>query len=224
MSENKTTDQPEQMPIKQMSADEYRETMILYEAALEEFKSKLNTLNKEFTVRLKNNPIEHITWRLKSQKSIDAKLRRKGVEPTFENALRYVDDIAGIRIVCAFNEDIYMVASVIESQPYLKILRIKDYISHPKANGYRSYHIIAEIPVYFAGRAENVKVEVQIRTIAMDFWASLEHKIRYKFESEIPDNINTELLFCADMAAKLDEKMERLNAEVNRYKPDRDNI
>ena len=206
------------MLIEEMKSDQLREAMMLYESALEEVNAKLHILNREFAVRLKSNPIEHIRSRLKSPASIANKLKKKGVEATWENALMYVDDIAGIRIICSFNEDIYTLAAVIESQPFLKILRIKDYIRHPKANGYRSYHIIMEVPVYLAGKEEHVKVELQIRTIAMDFWASLEHKIRYKFESSIPEQINSELLFCADMVASLDEKMEELNREVVQYK------
>ncbi len=205
------------MLIEEMNPKQYREAMMLYESALEEFNAKLKIWNREFEVRLKTNPIEHIISRLKSPASIAAKLKHKGVEATLENAVMYVDDIAGIRIICSFNEDIYMIASVIEAQPFLKILRIKDYIRHPKANGYRSYHMILEIPVYLSGKAEFVKIEVQIRTIAMDFWASLEHKIRYKFDRRIPESINNELLFCADMVSSLDEKMEELNREVNQY-------
>ncbi len=201
-----------------MTNNEYNEAMLLYSSALKELNVKLSIINDEFAARLNNNPIEHIKSRLKTPQSIAAKLRKKGYEPTLENAVKYVDDIAGIRIICSFTADIYHIAAVIKSQPYLKILRLKDYIENPKATGYRSYHMLVEAPVYMSGKIESAKVEIQIRTIAMDFWASLEHKIRYKFSSSIPNLLNNELIECADIAAALDEKMFELNKEIEKYK------
>lgn len=206
------------MLIEQMTSKEYQNAMLLYSGALRELNTKIEIINEEFAIRLKSNPIEHIKSRLKTPRSIAKKLIKKGLEPTLENALTHIDDIAGIRIICSFTEDIYRIATVIHAQTYMKIIKIKDYIQHPKANGYRSYHMIVEIPVFLSGKTEMTRVEIQIRTIAMDFWASLEHKIRYKFESEVPQNINEDLLECANIISSLDEKMLSLNNEIERYK------
>lgn len=201
-----------------MTSREYNDSMLLYSAALKELNVKLSIINDEFAARLHDNPIEHVKSRLKSPQSIAAKLRKKGYEPTFENAVKYIDDIAGIRIICSFTADIYHIAAVLKAQSYLKILRLKDYIENPKPTGYRSYHMLVEVPVYMSGKIERAKVEIQIRTIAMDFWASLEHKIRYKFDSSIPNTLNNELIECADIVAALDTKMFELNKEIEKYK------
>ena len=206
------------MYIENMTNREYRQEMLLYSSALKDLNVKLEIINEVFAVRLKNNPIEHIKSRLKSPRSIARKLIKRGHEPTLENARKYIYDIAGIRIICAFTEDIYRIATVIEAQSYIKVVKIKDYIQNPKANGYRSYHMIIDTPVYVADKVEYTRVEIQIRTIAMDFWASLEHKIRYKFESEIPSAINDDLLECANIVASLDEKMLSLNNDIEKYK------
>lgn len=204
--------------IEKMNSAEYHNAMLLFMGALKELNTKIEIINEEFALRLKSNPIEHIKSRLKSSESISRKLIKKGYDPTLDNALKYIDDIAGLRIICSFTEDIYRLATVIQAQDYIKILKIKDYIQHPKANGYRSYHMIVEVPVFLSGKHESVRVEIQIRTIAMDFWASLEHKIRYKFESEVPQYINEDLLECASIIASLDEKMLSLNTEIEQYK------
>lgn len=206
------------MLIENMTNREYRGAMLLYTSALKDLNVKLEIINEEFALRLKNNPIEHIKSRLKSPRSIARKLIKRGYEPTLENALEYIDDIAGIRIICSFTEDIYRIATVIEAQSYIRVIKVKDYIQNPKENGYRSYHMLIEIPVNMADRVEYTKVEIQIRTIAMDFWASLEHKIRYKFESEVPSSINEDLLTCANIVASLDEKMLSLNNDIEKYK------
>ena len=189
------------MLIEQMTSKEYQNAMLLYSGALRELNTKIEIINEEFAIRLKSNPIEHIKSRLKTPRSIAKKLIKKGLEPTLENALTHIDDIAGIRIICSFTEDIYRIATVIHAQNYMKIIKIKDYI-----------------PVFLSGKTEMTRVEIQIRTIAMDFWASLEHKIRYKFESEVPQNINEDLLECANIISSLDEKMLSLNNEIERYK------
>lgn len=208
------------MLIEEMTSREYHRSMLLFSGALRELNTKFEIINEEFAIRLKSNPIEHIKSRLKTPRSIAKKLIKRGYEPTLENALEHIDDIAGIRIICSFTEDIYRIATVIQAQNYIKVLKIKDYILHPKTNGYRSYHMIVEVPVFLSGKAEMTRVEIQIRTIAMDFWASLEHKIRYKFESDAPQNINDDLLECANITASLDEKMLSLNNEIERYRPD----
>lgn len=204
------------MLIEQMTNKEYKNAMLLYSSALNLINTNLENINNEFAIKLKSNPIEHIKYRLKTPHSIARKLEKRGYEPTLENALKYIDDIAGIRIICSFTEDIYRIATVIETQTFVKVLKIKDYIQNPKANGYRSYHLIVEIPVFLSGHVEHTKVEIQIRTIAMDFWASLEHKIRYKFESEIPSGIHDDLLECANIVNALDEKMLSLNNDIEK--------
>ena len=148
---------------------------------------------------------------MKTPQSIALKLKKKGLEPTLENARKYVDDIAGIRIICAFITDIYRLVAVIEAQKQLKVLKVKDYINNPKGSGYRSYHMLIEVPVFLSGSVATTKVEVQIRTIAMDFWASLEHKLRYKYENEIPKEFSDQLTDCAQRVAFLDERMTKLN-------------
>lgn len=203
-----------------MTSKDYHNAMLLYSGALKELNTKFEIINEEFAIRLKSNPIEHIKSRLKTPRSIAKKLSKKGLEPTLENAVKYIDDIAGIRIICSFTEDIYHIATVIQAQRYINVLKIKDYMQNPKANGYRSYHMIVEVPVCLSGKTEMTRVEIQIRTIAMDFWASLEHKIRYKFESEVPGNINEDLLECANIISSLDEKMLSLNNEIEHYGKD----
>ncbi len=202
------------MLVEELDSTAYSNAMINYRAALEELNTKLHIINTEFSVRLNRNPIESIKSRLKSPQSITRKLIKKGLEPTIENAERYLDDIAGIRIICSFEEDIYHLASIIESQPYIRLLKTKDYIAAPKESGYRSYHILAEVPVYRSGGMLWVRTEIQIRTMAMDFWASLEHKIRYKFDSDIPEKIKHDLVECSAAAAALDDKMYMLNCEL----------
>ncbi|HIT84672.1 MAG TPA: GTP pyrophosphokinase family protein [Candidatus Ornithomonoglobus intestinigallinarum] len=209
------------MLIEQMNSREYYRSMLLFTAALRELNTKFEIINEEFAIRLKSNPIEHIKSRLKTSHSIAKKLTKKGYEPTLENALKYIDDIAGIRIICSFTEDIYRIATVVQAQSYINVLKIKDYILTPKENGYRSYHMIVEVPVFLSGKKEMTRVEIQIRTIAMDFWASLEHKIRYKFESDVPQSINDDLLECANIISSLDEKMLSLNNEIEGYKPEK---
>ncbi|MBR1670253.1 MAG: GTP pyrophosphokinase family protein [Butyrivibrio sp.] len=192
----------------------WEEVNLLYNAALKQITTKIEILNEEFQEVHRYNPIEHIKARAKSPESIVKKLKKNGYESTIENMVRYVNDIAGIRIICSFTSDIYRIAEMISNQKDIRVLRVKDYIMNPKKSGYRSYHMIVSLPVYLSDRIVNVKVEIQIRTVAMDFWASLEHKIQYKFEGEAPARINAELLECATMVSNLDEKMLRLNEEI----------
>ncbi len=204
------------MDIENMTAEEFNNATLTYSAALKNLNVMFETINDEFIARSMSNPIEHIKSRLKTPQSISAKLRRKGFEPTWENALEHIDDIAGIRIICAFTTDIYRIATVIESQQHIKVLKVKDYITSPKPSGYRSYHMLIDVPVYLSARAEKVTVEVQIRTIAMDFWASLEHKMQYKYKTLIPRQLSDELKDCASIVAFLDERMMNLNKEIEK--------
>ena len=198
-------------------ADSYEEVMLIYAAALQQMETKLSVLNEEFKHVHKYNPIEHIKSRVKKSESIAKKLRRHGYEVTLENMVKYCNDIAGIRVICSFTSDIYRIADMISNQSDIKVLAIKDYISAPKASGYRSYHMIVMIPVYLSDRIVDTKAEIQIRTIAMDFWASLEHKIQYKFEGDAPEYITRELKECADLVTALDGRMLELNNEIQKY-------
>ncbi|SCY33168.1 GTP pyrophosphokinase [Butyrivibrio sp. INlla14] len=192
----------------------WEEVNLLYNSALKQITTKIEILNEEFQEVHRYNPIEHTKARLKAPESIVKKLKRNGYESTIENMVRYVNDIAGVRIICSFTSDIYKIAEMISNQKDIQVLTVKDYIMNPKPSGYRSYHMIVSLPVYLSDRIVNVKVEIQIRTVAMDFWASLEHKIQYKFEGKAPTHINSELHECAKMVADLDARMLSLNEEI----------
>ncbi|MBR4067728.1 MAG: GTP pyrophosphokinase family protein [Clostridia bacterium] len=182
-----------------------------YQAALTEVKTKLDILNEEFRVRYSRNPIHHMESRIKAPASIAEKLHRKGLEPTAENAVRHLTDIAGVRVVCAYRDDVYTIAQLLTSQDDIRLLRSRDYIKEPKENGYRSLHLIVEIPVFLSTGKQYLPVEVQIRTIAMDFWASLEHRIRYKVAFTVPEDLNRELFDAAQRIAEVDEDMQRIH-------------
>lgn len=198
--------------------DAWKTNMFLYNAALKEVGTKIEILNEEFLNVHNYNPIEHIKSRVKSPDSIVRKLKRNGYEVTIENMVKHLNDIAGIRIICSFTSDIYMIAEMISNQSDITVIQIKDYIANPKENGYKSYHLVVSIPIYLSDGPVDVKVEIQIRTIAMDFWASLEHKIYYKFEGNAPLNIWNELKQCADIVEVLDGRMLSLNEIVKQYK------
>ena len=200
------------------------ETMIfLYNSALKEVGTKLDILNDEFVHVHKYNPIEYIKSRIKSPESIVKKLRRHGLESSIENMVNNVKDIAGIRIVCSFTSDIYLIAEMIGKQNDLTVISVKDYIKHPKQSGYKSYHMLVSVPIFLTDKVVDIRVEIQIRTIAMDFWASLEHKIYYKFEGHAPEYISQELRDCAKIVAKLDAKMLQLNEEISKAKEQQEN-
>ncbi len=209
------------LPMFYDEAEEWSNALLLYDAALKEINTKLEILNNEFKLANQYNPIEHIASRLKSPQSIAKKLRHNNMELTVDNIINYVNDVAGIRIICSFTSDIYRIADLISRQSDIKVLKVKDYIMRPKDNGYTSYHMIVAIPVYLTDRTIETKVEIQIRTIAMDFWASLEHKIYYKFEGNAPENIQKELKECSDIVAYLDQKMLSLNEEIQNFTRDR---
>lgn len=203
------------------SIDSWDTLIFLYKSALKEVGTKIEILSDEFQYIHKYNPIEHIKSRIKSPESIVKKLRRDGHEPTLENMVRYVNDIAGIRIICSFTSDIYQIADMIAKQSDLKTLSFKDYIKKPKESGYKSYHMILTVPIFLSNQVVDTKVELQIRTVAQDFWASLEHKIYYKFEGNAPDHISRELRNCAKIVAELDEKMLSLNEEIHALATDK---
>jgi len=192
----------------------WEEVTLIYHSALKQINTKIEILNDEFQQVHRYNPIEHIKSRIKTSESIVKKLKRHGYESTIENMVKYINDIAGIRVICSFSADIYQIADMISNQSDIKVIAVKDYIMNPKASGYRSYHMVVTVPVYLSDRIIDAKVEIQIRTVAMDFWASLEHKIQYKFEGNAPAHINSELLECAHMVSELDTRMLSLNDEI----------
>jgi len=192
--------------------------MMAYKFAIDEMSTKINILKEEFNYVHDYNPIEHVKSRLKSPQSILKKVYRKGYDVSIPSIKENVRDIAGIRITCSFISDIYELATMISNQKDVRVVDYKDYIKNPKPNGYQSLHLILEIPIFMSDREELTNVEVQIRTIAMDFWASLEHKIYYKYNKEVPSHMIEELKDAATIAAQLDRKMERLNKEISEIK------
>ena len=194
--------------------DSWKEVMLIYTSALKQIETKLEILNDEFQHVHQYNPIEHIKSRVKTSESIVKKLKKNGYESTIENMVEHVNDSAGIRVICSFTSDIFRLADMIENHKDIRVISVKDYITYPKASGYKSYHMIVTVPVYLSDRIVDTKVEIQIRTVAMDFWASLEHKIHYKFEGNVPERIKNELIECANMVSDLDARMRTLNEEI----------
>ena len=197
--------------------ENWTELILLYSSALKQIETKLEILNDEFQHVHKYNPIEHIKSRIKTSESIVKKLKKHGYESTLDNMVKYVNDIAGIRVICSFTADIYQIAEIIGNQRDIKVISVKDYIVNPKPSGYKSYHMIVTVPVYLSDRIMDTKVEIQIRTVAMDFWASLEHKINYKFEGNVPVYLKNELIECAKIVSQLDDRMLTLNDEVQKF-------
>ena len=198
--------------------DSWETMMFLYNSALKEVTTKLEILNDEFIHVHKYNPIEYIKSRIKTPESIVKKLRRYGFDSSIENMIQQLNDIAGVRIVCSFTSDIYRIAEMIGKQNDLTVISVKDYIKNPKESGYKSYHMLVTVPIFMGDKIVDTKVEVQIRTIAMDFWASLEHKIYYKFEGNAPDYISEDLRECAYIVSELDAKMLQLNEAIIKAK------
>lgn len=188
--------------------------MMMYQFALNELETKIEILKEEFQFLHDYNPIEHTKSRVKSLESIMTKISRKGIPFSMDHIKEHIKDIAGLRITCSFISDIYQIRDMLQNQFGLRINEVKDYIENPKPNGYRSLHLLVEVPVFMSDGTENVCVEIQIRTIAMDFWASLEHKIFYKYTQGIPTKLLQELKEAADSANKLDMQMERLHSEI----------
>ncbi len=201
-------------PRQGTEVDSWKEVTLIYNSALKEIGTKLEILNDEFQHVHRYNPIEHIKSRLKTPESIVKKLKKNGYESTIANMVKYVNDIAGIRVICSFTSDIYRIAEMIAKQDDIKVISIKDYIENPKLSGYKSYHMLVTVPIFLSDRIVDAKVEVQIRTVAMDFWASLEHKIHYKFEGNAPQEIKEELIECAKMVSELDARMLSLNERI----------
>ena len=187
----------------------------LYDAAVRQLTLKFNILNSEFNVLYARNPIHHIEGRVKSQESIVAKLEKKGLPVTIVSARENVNDIAGVRVVCSYIDDVYRVSEMLARQTDVEIIKKQDYIQTPNYNGYRSLHMDIRVPVYLSDRTEYVVAEIQIRTIAMDFWASLEHDIRYKADkSKLPAGINEEMFTCADKIAEIDRQMQDMYQRI----------
>ena len=209
---------PDMVQVPEMWVDQarqFQQAMMRYTCAIREVKTKLEVLNDELSVKNQRNPIEMIKSRVKKPKSIVEKLQRRGFEISLESMEKNLDDVAGIRIICSFLDDIYEVADMLIRQDDVKVIAVKDYIQTPKPNGYRSYHMIIEIPVFFSDSKKPIRVEVQIRTIAMDFWASLDHQLKYK-KSFIDDNgeISEELKQCAEVIAGTDVKMLEIRKKI----------
>jgi putative GTP pyrophosphokinase len=194
--------------------DSWNTAIFLYRSALKEIGTKIDILNDEFQQVHRYNPIEYVKSRIKKPESIVKKLKRNGYETSIDNMMNYVNDIAGIRIVCSFTSDIYRLAEMIGKQNDITVISVKDYIKHPKESGYKSYHMLVTVPIFLSDRTIDTKVEIQIRTMAMDFWASLEHKIYYKFEGNAPDYISRDLRECSGIVSMLDAKMLQLNEAI----------
>ena len=193
---------------------QFRELMMMYSCAIREVKTKLEVLNDDLAIRNQRNPIQMIKSRFKKPTSILEKLKRRGYPITVQSVFENLYDVAGIRVICSFIDDIYLVAEMLARQDDVKVLIVKDYIRCPKVNGYRSYHMIIEIPVFFSDRKKNMRVEVQIRTIAMDFWASLDHQMKYKKDLDESEEISEQLRECAEVIAQTDEKMQLIRRKI----------
>ena len=187
----------------------------LYEAGIKEIRTKLEILDSEFKVKYDHNPIHHIESRLKKPESIIKKAIDKDVTLTEKEIMRHIHDIAGIRVICNYIDDVYVVAQLLINQDDIKLIKIKDYIQNPKDNGYRSLHLVLEVPIFLAEGVQPIHVEVQLRTIAMDFWASLEHKLKYKTDNNVPEDIKKELIQCAMSISELDYKMQSIHNRLN---------
>jgi putative GTP pyrophosphokinase len=195
--------------------DEFQRFLAEYRFGLREVETKLGILQDEFQHMHDYNPIEHVSSRVKSPDSIVEKVTRKGIEPDFAAIRSHISDVAGVRVTCSFVPDAYRLFDLLTHQDDIRVLSVKDYIARPKPNGYKSLHAIVEVPVFLSTGRVEVPVEVQFRTIAMDFWASLEHKIYYKYQSQVPAGLLAELKAAADTASELDIKMERLHRELH---------
>mgnify|MGYP002569031948 FL=1 len=195
-------------------ASGFMELMMQYRCALMEVETKLNVLNAEFTMKNNRNPFESIKSRIKTPKSILEKLQRKGFEISVKGIEENLADVAGVRVICSFPDDIYATAKMLTDQDDIRVIQVKDYIINPKSNGYRSLHLILEVPIFLSNEKKNMKVEVQFRTIAMDFWASLEHKLKYKKNIENAEEISKELQRCAEASSQLDLRMQALRDRI----------
>ena len=208
----------------QRMMDEFLAIQCRYSAAMKEVQTKLEILDDEFQMKHRRNPIHHIESRLKSIQSIMGKLKRKQFSISMHSAVENLKDIAGIRVICSYVEDVYTVARLLTTQDDVKLVEMRDYIQNPKPNGYRSLHLIVEIPVFLQEGRIMVPVEVQLRTIAMDFWASLEHNLRYKAAGHVPEDICQELHEVGQDIAKLDVKMQSIHDRIDELLKAQSNI
>lgn len=188
----------------------FKKLMFIYSVAIREVENKLNIIQDEFKMFYNYELIDHINTRIKEPQSIINKMKDKECELNYKQMIENINDIAGVRVVCPMKKDVFSVKNMIEKIPGIKVLKQKDYITNPKKSGYSSYHLIVNVPIYLSQQTLYVTVEIQIRTMAMDFWSSLEHNLRYKSNSKIPKNIAKELTNCAKIVNKLDEKMMML--------------
>lgn len=195
-------------------AFKFQEIMMIYESAIKQIETKLDVLNKEYKVTNRRNPIDSVRSRLKSPVSIAEKLEKKHLPVTFDAMTKNLNDIAGVRVICPYISDIYTIKDVLLRQPDIQLIEEKDYIASPKESGYRSLHIVIQIPVYLSNAKHNVNVEIQLRTIAMDFWASLEHELHYKTSSKVPESVRRELFRVAETIAMTDREMEEIAIEL----------
>ena len=196
--------------------EKYQKTMAYYRCAMMEIETKFNVLNEEFSLQFDRNPISSIKGRLKSIPSIQEKIKKLNLPVTIENIEENLNDIAGVRVICAFLEDVYLLADSLLKQDDIQLIEKKDYIKNPKENGYRSLHLIVKVPIFLAKEKRMMKVEIQLRTIAMDFWASLEHQLKYKKENLFTADMAEELKNCAEISADLDERMDALRSACGR--------
>ena len=185
---------------------------------IKEVRTKLEILDDEFKIKHDHNPIHHMEYRLKSVNSILGKLEKRGLEVSLDSIVTNLTDIAGVRVICNYVSDVYKIADLLIKQSDIKLIAKKDYIKHPKENGYRSLHLVVEVPIFLAEKVQPTTEEIQIRTIAMDFWASLEHHLRYKADNEVPDGVRDELIECAKTISNLDYKMQGIHEELNKPK------
>ena len=205
---------------KHSEKDAFATVMFVYQSALIQMRSRIDVLNNELSQVYSYNPIEYVKTRLKTPESIMQKLRKQGHSFNVNDLIEYIHDIAGIRITCSFFSEVYFLSDMIAKQDNLEVLSIKDYIKNPKESGYMSYHMLLSIPVALADAVIPTKVELQIRTMAMDFWASLEHKMYYKYEGNAPDYFERELQECASIISRLDTKMMSLNEAMKKIDGD----
>ncbi len=196
-------------------AKPFVELMMYNRCAIREIETKLRVLDEEFSILADRNPIQTIKSRVKKPISIIEKLQRRGYEVTVENMREHLTDIAGVRVICSFVEDIYKLSELLLSQDDIILVEVKDYIKNPKPNGYRSLHLIIEIPIFLSREKKHMRVEVQFRTIAMDFWASLEHQLKYKKKIENPEKIANELKYCADVITEVDMRMQDIRYMID---------
>lgn len=196
-------------------AKPFAELMMYNRCAIKEIETKLRILDEEFSIRADRNPIQTIKSRVKKPISIIEKLQRRGYEVTVENMKEHLTDIAGVRVICSFVEDIYKLAELLLKQDDINLVEVKDYIKNPKPNGYRSLHLILEIPIFLSQEKKYMRVEVQFRTIAMDFWASLEHQLKYKKKIDNPEKIANELKYCADVITEVDMRMQDIRYMID---------